>query len=117
MPRSWICMAVELESAPAGRNRPTATWRLSRSLRGRNVFFGLLGAFTEEIGFHLLHDELLVIFLPGLKAVFVEQHLHVLLPLLPCKLGDLVVDALSQFAIEGRLVEAFHLASHLDALH
>src|ERR1700734_701720 len=67
-----------------------------RLLRGRDEFLGLLGAFTEEIGFRLLDDELLVLLLPGLQAIFIEQHLHVLLPLLPGELGDVVVDFLSQ---------------------
>src|ERR1017187_6212798 len=83
----------------------------------RYVVFRLLGSFAEEVRFHLLDDELLVFLLPRLQTVLVEQHLHVLLPLLPSQLGDVVVDALSQGAIEWRLVEALHFATHLYAIH
>src|SRR5271157_85166 len=124
MSRSWICMVLwdwttRLPNQVQGRETHSGS-RLrppGYSLARRHVLLWLLSAFAEEIGIHLLHDELLVLFLPGLQAVFVEQHLHVFLPLLPCQLGDVVVDALPEFAIERRLVEAFHFAAHLDALH
>src|ERR1035437_9915196 len=88
-------------------------WLLAR----RNEILGLLRALAEEISIHLLHDEFLVFLLPGLQAIFVEQHLHVFLPLLPRQLGNVVVDALSEFAIERRFVQTFHFAAHLYALH
>src|SRR5271167_1678068 len=112
--RSWICMA--LGECPRDDSALPLAHGIG-SLRRRHVLLGLLGAFAEEVGFHLLHDELLVVLLPGLQAIFVKQHLHVLLPLLPRQLGHVVVDALPKFAIERRLVETFHFAAHLNALH
>src|SRR3974390_2556312 len=105
-----ICQRLRKETA-------AAVGRESVSVRGRHVIGWRLCAFAEEVGLHLLHDEFLVLFLPGLQAVFVEEHLHVLLPLLPCELGNVVVDALAQRSVEGRLVEALHFATHLYALH
>jgi hypothetical protein len=52
-----------------------------------------------------------MLFLPGLEAIFVEQHLHVVLPVSPCLLADVLVDSLPEGAVKGRFVEAFGFAS------
>src|SRR5512146_222448 len=101
------------EAAPFSRPQNT----LSNLLRGWDVLLGFLGAFAEEVSFHLLDDEVLVVFLPGLQAVLVEQHLHVIGPALPCLLADVVVDPLAERRVKGGLVESFHLLAELNAFH
>src|SRR5208283_3810249 len=117
MSRSWICMVLRDWTMRLPNRVQAMETHVTCLLRWRDVLLGLLGAFAKEIGFHLLHNEFLVLFLPGLQAVFVEQHLHVLLPLLPSQLRYVFVDALSQGAVKGRLVEALHFAPHFYAVH
>src|SRR5208283_3729513 len=117
MSRSWICMVLRDWTMRLPNRVQAMETHVTCLLRWRDVLLGLLGAFAKEIGFHLLHNEFLVLFLPGLQAVFVEQHLHVLLPLLPSQLRYVFVDALSQGAVKGRLVESLHFAPHFCAVH
>src|SRR5262245_5423935 len=84
---------------------------LSRELLGllRNVSGWKRSAFPEEKVFHVLGDQLLRLFLPGHEPVFVEDHLHPILPELPCLRGDVLVDALAELAWPGGRVESGQL--------
>uniref|UniRef100_E6QNC6 Uncharacterized protein n=1 Tax=mine drainage metagenome TaxID=410659 RepID=E6QNC6_9ZZZZ len=75
----------------------------------RDVFGGQSCAVAEEELFHLFDEEGLRLWGPGLEAVFVEQHLLALDPLVPSLAGDAFVDFLTEFRVEGRFVEALHL--------
>jgi hypothetical protein len=77
-------------------------------MRWRDVFFGEFAAGAEEELVHLLDEELLGFFGPGLEAVLVEEHLLALDPFAPGFLGDVLVDLLAEVGVEGRFVEAFH---------
>src|SRR5208282_4313742 len=77
-------------------------------MTGRDVLFGQVGAFAEEVLGHLFDEEFLSLGCPGLEAVFVEEHLLVLKPFAPGFLRNILVDLLAKVAVEGRLFEAFH---------
>src|SRR5208282_6718498 len=57
------------------------------------VAFRRLTALAEEVLLHLLNDEVLMLFLPGLEAILVEQHLHVVLPVVPGLFADALIDS------------------------
>lgn len=78
-------------------------------LRRWDVFLREGRAFAEEELLHLLNEELLGLGSPRLKPVFVEEHFLVVDPLAPRRLGDILVDFLSEFRVERGLVEALHL--------
>ena len=66
-----------------------------------------LGAFAEEVFFHLLEQEFLRFGLAQVEAVLVHDHLHVFHPALPRLFRNVFVDALAQrVAVEGNFVEA-----------
>src|SRR5579872_4843979 len=66
-----------------------------------------LGAFAEEVFFHLFEQELLGFGLAEVEAVLVHDHLHVLDPTLPGFFGNVLVDALPQrVPVKGNFVEA-----------
>src|SRR6185437_4726938 len=64
----------------------------------------------EEESLHLLDKELLRLGRPGLQAVFIQQHLLVLSPLVPSGLGYVLINLLPKLGIERRLVQSFHFA-------
>ena len=78
-------------------------------LRGGNVLLRHRAAIGEEERLHLLDEELLGLRRPGLKAIFVEQHLLALNPLVPGCLRDILEDLLTEIGIERGLFETLHL--------
>src|SRR5713226_4010762 len=74
-------------------------------------------AFAEEEIFHVFRDQLLRLFLPGHQAIFVEDHLHPILPEFPRLHRDVLVDALTELAGPWRRVEAGELFLKLLAEH
>src|SRR4051794_9228655 len=82
-----------------------------------NELFGKLRAGAEEILLHLLHQELLGFGLPGLEPVFIQQHLGVFSPHAPSLGADVFINFLSQFSIEGGLIEAGEFTAEFDALY
>src|SRR5436309_2759710 len=87
------------------------------SLLRRYKFLRKFGTRTEKVLFHLLYQELLGFRLPGLQAVFVEQHLGVLGPHAPCVGAYVLVDFLSQRSIKGGLGQSGQFSPQLHALH
>src|SRR5574341_1093113 len=87
-----------------GRGRP----RDSRRDAGATLLFALWrdvaggqgGALAEEEIFHVLDDDLLRLFVGGVEAVLVEDHLAVLLPELAGLERNVVEDALAEGAVE-----------------
>src|ERR1700721_17726 len=75
-------------------------------VRGRNVFGGTRSSLAKEKLLHLLDDDFLILLTGWVQAIFVEQHLAVLHPLTPRLLRDVIVNLLSEIAVEGRLGEA-----------
>ena len=68
---------------------------------GWYIFLRQCGAFAEEILCHLLYKELLCLRRPGLETVFIEQHFLVLEPLAPGLLRNVVINLVTEVAIEG----------------
>src|SRR5208282_6401565 len=94
------------ESADGGRSlapRRSSFVGAVRSVRWRNVFGWMRGSLTEEKLLHLLHDDFLILLARRVQAIFVQQHLAVFHPLAPRLLRDVLVDLLSQVAVERRL--------------
>src|SRR5437016_4415346 len=87
------------------------------SLFRRYKFLRKFGTRAEKVLFHLLHQKLLGLRLPGLQAVFVEQHLGVLGPHAPCVGAYVLVDFLSQRSIKGGLGQSGQFSPQLHALH
>src|SRR5438105_1613617 len=83
---------------------------LLRDVSGRQS-----GAFAEEEILHVLRHQLLRFLLPWHEAVFVEDHLHTLLPELPRLGGDVLVDPLAKFTGPRRGIEAGELLLELRA--
>src|SRR5215469_3082594 len=81
----------------------------------RDVLFGGNLAVAEEELFHVLHDDFLILLAGGVEAIFVEDHLAELGPLLPGSGRNIVVDLLSELGVEGRLVETGELLLELYA--
>src|SRR5215469_4195511 len=81
----------------------------------RNVLFGSHLAVAEEKLLHVLDNDFLVFFAGRVEAVFVQNHLAELGPLLPGSGRNVVVDLLAKFGVEGRLVEAGKLLLELYA--
>src|SRR5262249_12607629 len=73
--------------------------------------------FAEEKIFHVLGDEILGFLLPRHQPVLVEDHLHPILPELPGRRRDVVVDPLPELARPRRRVEAGELLLKLLAEH
>src|SRR5262249_60617757 len=96
---------VELMDTREQHWMPSVQW-LSIFDSDSTELFGLLrdiarrecGSFAKEEVFHVLGDELLRFFLPRHQPVLVEDHLHAILPELPCLRRDVFVDALAEFA-------------------
>src|SRR5271168_5659739 len=59
----------------------------------------------EEL-FHLLHDRFLVFAAGWVQAIFVQQHLAELDPLVPRLLRDVLINPFPEFGVKGRLVQA-----------
>src|SRR5271167_2369228 len=92
--------------------------RMARSLGfglGRHVSRGQGRALAEEKLLQVLDQDLLVLRAGGIQPVLVEHHLAVLAPHLPGFLRNVLVDAAAELGVEGRLVEARHLALELHA--
>src|ERR1022692_3738049 len=74
------------------------------------------GPFAEEIIVHLLQQEFLRLLGAEVEPILVHEHLHVLDPHLPGFLGDVLENLLPErMALEGRLIEPFHLLLELHA--
>jgi len=75
-------------------------------LRRRDELLGQLCAGAKKILLHLFDQELLRLGLPGLQAVFIEQHLGVLGPHLPRLGAHVLIDLLPQLGIKRGLIQA-----------
>ena len=73
-------------------------------------------ALKEEL-FHLGLEEFARVRFDWCKAVLVDEHGLVGQPALPCFLGYVVVDTLSQFARVRRVIEAFSPFAQHDAFN
>src|SRR5512139_1321675 len=102
-----------LRGVPSSSQATTAPMAL---LRGRDVARGLLGAAAEEVVLHLPLQVLAGPLVRQVQPVLVDQHRLLLQPLGPGFLADAVVDALAQFAGVRGDIEAFGLATELDAV-
>src|SRR5438309_1407746 len=80
-----------------------------RFFLGRDVLGGECSTFTKKIFFHLLDQEFLVLFRRGIQPIFIQQNLAMFYPQSPGITRDMFENALSQFAVEGRLVQSGQL--------
>jgi len=80
----------------------------------RHVFGGKGGALAEEELLQLFDQEFLVLRVGRVQTVFVQQDLAVIHPHGPSVPGNVLIDALAEIVIEGRLVETRQLALELD---
>ena len=96
----------------------SSAWRVACAfglVRFRLEFGRQLGAFAEEVFFHLFEQEFLGFGLAEIEAVLVHDHFHVLHPALPRFFRNVLVDALAErVPVEGHFVEAggFFLQLH-----
>ena len=72
-------------------------------MRRGHIFLRRRGAFPKEELLHLMNDHFLILLARRIQPVFVEQHLAVLCPLGPGLLRYVLIDFLSEFAVERRL--------------
>jgi hypothetical protein len=95
-----------------------APMAMTAVLIGRSNEIGWLGsAFTPEELLELGHPNSLALFTGDVQTVLVDQHLRVLEPLPPGRLGYGVEDLLPEFTFERRLFQTFGLLTKLDALN
>src|SRR3954471_2082555 len=87
-----------------------------RSGGRRDVARGSVRAAAEEMAFHLALEVLARPLVRQVQAVLVDQHRLLLQPALPGFLADVFVDALAQFTGVRGEIEAFGLATELDAV-
>ena len=85
-------------------------WRRHKALR-------LVGAFAEEMLFHLAGQVLAGALVGQVQAVFIDQHGLVLEPLGPGLLAHALINALAQLAGVGREVQTFGFGAEFDALN
>jgi hypothetical protein len=76
-----------------------------------------IGAFAEEMLFHLARQVLSGALVGQVQTVFIDQHGLLAHPLGPGLLAHLLPDALAEFARVGREVQSFSLNAELDALN
>src|ERR1039457_1787989 len=115
-PRQWGAMALHCASVKTNRficisqiYRRNPIERQHTLVSRRDVLGGKRRTFAEEELLHLFDEEILCLRSPGLEAVFIEEHLLPLYPFGPSRLGNALVNLLTEFGVERRLVEAFHL--------
>src|SRR5579863_5945343 len=70
------------------------------SVRRRHILLGQRRTLAKEELFHLLHEELLGLWRPGLQAILVQQHLLAVHPLAPCSLRHVLKDLLAELRVE-----------------
>jgi hypothetical protein len=112
----------EEAARPAVTDEATQSRRTSRP---ENLGFALFGdvvrreggPFAEEEIFHVFRHEILGLLLPRHQAILIENHLHAFFPELPGLNGDVLENALAQFARPGWRVQARELFLEFHALH
>src|SRR5271167_5178978 len=70
---------------------------------------------AEKEIFQVLDQDLLVLPVGGIQPVFVQDHLAVLAPHLPGFFRDVFINPPTQFRIERRLVQSWHIPLELHA--
>jgi hypothetical protein len=76
-----------------------------------------IGAFAEEMLFHLACQVLACALVCQIQAVFIDQHGLLAHPLGPGLLAHLLPNPLAEFARVGGKVQSFSLNAELDALN
>jgi len=84
---------------------------------GGDVVRRLGAAFAPEELLELGHPNALTLFTRHVETVFIDQHLRVLEPLAPGRLGYGIEDLLAELALERRLLETLGDLTQLDALN
>lgn len=109
-------MDLARSSRPTARDAESSVARLV----GRALLLELRrlrAALSEEVILELSHPDALTRLADQVEPVLVDEHLRMLQPLLPSRLGNLIKDLLTQLTANGRPVEALKLLAEFYALN